>query len=62
MDELDILAFVMIPLLVLAIFGNVNIVAATIFFKELRHRSNILVTIIALLDLVCLFYNLFKFK
>ncbi|VDN18090.1 unnamed protein product [Gongylonema pulchrum] len=42
----------MIPLIVLGIFGNVNIIVATIFHRNLHNQNAILIGIIAFFDLI----------
>lgn len=55
MSYLMTLAYLMVPLLVLGIFGNLNLCVATITHKRLHHRNGILVGIIALGNLVSFF-------
>lgn len=47
-----IFACLMVPLLALGIFGNLNLIIATIKYKQLQHRNGILVGVVAFADLV----------
>lgn len=47
-----IFGIIMLPLLVLGIFGNINIITATFINKTLHHRSGTLIAIVATLNLV----------
>lgn len=58
MNELMILACLMVPILILGIFGNLNLCFATIMYKRLHHRNGILVGIIAFGNLVSFFFIL----
>ncbi|VDK61580.1 unnamed protein product [Gongylonema pulchrum] len=52
MRSLVLLGILMVPLLVLGMFGNLHLIYATWKFKQLQHRNGILVAIIASLDFV----------
>ncbi|VDK39903.1 unnamed protein product [Gongylonema pulchrum] len=52
MDSLVLAGILMVPLLILGMFGNLHLVYATWKFKQLQHRNGILVAIIASLDFV----------
>ncbi|EFO13501.1 hypothetical protein LOAG_15028 [Loa loa] len=50
MSNLTSVAIFMVPLLILGMFGNLNLIYATWKFKELRNRNSLLVAIIAIFD------------
>lgn len=52
MKTLTLVAILMVPLLILGMFGNLNLIYATWKFKDLRNRNSLLVAIIAAFDLV----------
>lgn len=52
MENLTVFAILMIPLLILGLYGNGMLVCAIVKFKQLRHRNGVLVGILGLLDFV----------
>uniref|UniRef100_A0AAF5PX88 G-protein coupled receptors family 1 profile domain-containing protein n=2 Tax=Wuchereria bancrofti TaxID=6293 RepID=A0AAF5PX88_WUCBA len=52
MNNLTLVAVFMVPLLILGMFGNLNLIYATWKFKELRNRNSMLLAIIAFLDFI----------
>ncbi|VDK53662.1 unnamed protein product [Gongylonema pulchrum] len=57
MKAIEVTAILMVPALVLGIFGNMNLLFATFRLKQLQNRNGILIALIAFFDFVSRFVS-----
>lgn len=62
MKILLLVAIFTVPLLILGMFGNLNLIYVTWKFKDLQNRNSLLVAIIAVCDFVIFFFAFLVLK